>query len=449
MDQANDNEVLCELKHVSHEFILPNGNPLRVLSDINLTVKKHEIIALLGPSGCGKSTILRILAGLIQPTEGEVFYHGEKMKGQNPGAALVFQSFALYPWMTVLQNVEIVLKAAGLPPAEIGARALTTIKMVGLAGSEEAYPRELSGGMKQRVGMARALSVNPEILFMDEPFSQIDALTAEGLRAEVIDLLAAKDKNPSSVLMVSHDIKEVVFMADRIVVLSANPGKVRTIVENTLKRPRDYRSPEVLKLVDHLHDIITGSELPDAPEQPAQSDVASVPGAAGAAASIQTMELLPDVTANEIVGLLEYLDARGGSEDVFKISADTAHEFGRMMTVVKAAELLEFVDTPKRLVVMDIEGQRFVKAGPDERKAIWRAQLVKLRLFAEIVALIRRQHRKDIDRDLVLETIVLRMPFENYEKVFDTVVRWGRFGDLLAYDEASERLWLQQEGHEH
>ena len=442
MDQANDNEVLCEIKHVSHQFILPNGNPLRVLSDINLTVKKHEIIALLGPSGCGKSTILRILAGLIQPTEGEVFYHGEKMLGQNPGAALVFQSFALYPWMTVLQNIEIVLKAAGLPTAEINARALTTIKLVGLAGSEEAYPRELSGGMKQRVGMARALSVNPEILFMDEPFSQIDALTAEGLRAEVIDLLANKDKNPSSVLMVSHDIKEVVFMADRIVVLSANPGKVRTIVENKLKRPRDYRSAEVLKLVDHLHDIITGSELPDSPEQPAQ------PALPGVAASVMPIELLPDVTANEIVGLLEYLDARGGSEDVFKISADTAHEFGRMMTVVKAAELLEFVDTPKRQVVMDTAGQRFVKAAPEERKAIWRAQLVKLRLFAEIVALIHRQPGKAIDRDLVLETIVLRMPYENYEKVFDTVVRWGRFGDLLAYDESSERLWLQQEGHE-
>ncbi len=164
---------------VSHEFVLPNGNPLRVLEDITLSVKKNEIIALLGPSGCGKSTILRILAGLIKPTKGEVLYHGEPMPGQNPGAAIVFQGAALYPWMTVLQNIEIVLKAKGMGDAQIAERAPKTISLVGLAGFEEAYPRELSGGMKQRVGMARALSVDPEILFMDEPFSQVDALTAE------------------------------------------------------------------------------------------------------------------------------------------------------------------------------------------------------------------------------------------------------------------------------
>ncbi len=289
-------EVLCEARGVSHEFTLPNGKPLRVLEDVGLTIRPREIVALLGPSGCGKSTILRILAGLIQPTHGEVFYHGKPLTGLNPGVAIVFQSFALFPWMTVTQNVQTVLEAAGVPRTDMVRRAEASIRLVGLGGFEDAYPRELSGGMKQRVGMARALSVNPEILFLDEPFSQVDALTAESLRAEVIDIWTRQEHNLSSALMVSHDIKEVVYMADRIVVLGANPGQVRTIMENSLPRPRDYRTPQFLRLVDQLHDLITGHELPDV--------------APGAARPAGVIEPLPTATISEIIGLLEYLDAR-------------------------------------------------------------------------------------------------------------------------------------------
>jgi NitT/TauT family transport system ATP-binding protein len=228
--------------------------------------------------------------------------------------------------------------------------------------------------------------------------------------------------------MVSHDIKEVVYMADRIIILGANPGRIRTVVENRLPRPRDYRSPDVLHLVDHLHDIITHSELPDAP----------TPGPS------VTYEPLPDVSSSEIVGLLEYLDARGGRDDVFRISADTHREFGRVITIVKAAELLDLVDTPKRLVVLDSAGQRFVKAGPRERKEIWREQLLKVRLFRDMYEAIRRQPRHTLDREIVLETIVLNMPQEKYEKVFETFIRWARFGDLFAYDESRETISLQQ-----
>src|SRR5438552_4840484 len=263
--EATATETLCETRNVSHDFVMPNGAKLRVLEDISVVIKPSEVVALLGPSGCGKSTILRIMAGLIQPTQGDVIYRGEKVRGLTPGVAIVFQSFALYPWMTVTENIEVVLRAAGLPPEEIRERAERAIRTVGLTGFEEAYPRELSGGMKQRLGIARALSVNPEILFMDEPFSHVDALTAEGLRAEVIDLWAPTNSNPSSILMVSHDIKEVVYMADRIIVLSSHPGRVRTIVQNPLPRPRDQRSPQFDKLVDYLHEIITGAELPDVP----------------------------------------------------------------------------------------------------------------------------------------------------------------------------------------
>jgi NitT/TauT family transport system ATP-binding protein len=427
LDLANP-PPLCGLEGVSHYFDLPSGQRLQVLEDINLQIRPGEVVALLGPSGCGKSTILRILAGLIRPARGTVRAHGEVLDELNPAVAIVFQSFALMPWMTVTENVRAVLVAARLPEEEIERRAAEAIRLVGLAGFEEAYPRELSGGMKQRVGMARALSLRPEVLFMDEPFSQVDALTAESLRAELLDIWAARERNPSSILLVSHDIKEVAYMADRIVVLSANPGRVRTIVENTLPRPRDYRSREVLALVDRLTDLITGHELPD------------VPPAAGPPPSA---EVLPDAQASEVVGLLEYLDARDGREDVFRIAGDTNREFGRVLNIVKAAEMLDLVDTPKRLAVFTPEGRAFVRCGPDERKVIWRRKLLDLRIFADVRDALQEDPTHKLPKDFVLETIVLRMPAEDYERMFSIWIGWARYGDLFAYDEDEETVSLQ------
>lgn len=419
---------LCELRRVRHDFALPNGTPRTVLEDIDVAIRPGEVVALLGPSGCGKSTILRILAGLLRPTSGEVLYHGEPLTGLNPGVAMVFQSFALYPWMTVKGNIEIVLAAKGLARDDIEDRVGAAVRMVGLSGAEEAYPRELSGGMKQRVGMARALSTRPEMLFMDEPFSQVDALTAEALRAEVLDIWAEKSQAISSILMVSHDIKEVAYMADRIVVLSANPGRVRTVVDNRLPRPRDYRSPDVLRLVDQLHDIITGVEMPDAPPDSIPEEHAG-------------FEPLPDAATSGLVGLLEYLDARGGREDIFRIAADTNAEFGAVITIVKAGEMLDFLDTPRRVVVLEPEGERFVKASPMERKVIFRQHLLELRLFQEVRAMIEREG--PVHRDAVVELVHREMPHENYERTFTTLVRWARFADLFAYDEGSEMLEMQ------
>jgi NitT/TauT family transport system ATP-binding protein len=293
--------------------------------------------------------------------------------------------------------------------------------MVGLAGFEEAYPRELSGGMKQRVGLARALSLRPEVLFMDEPFSQVDALTAEAMRAEILDIWAAHHQNPSSLLLVSHDIKEVVTMADRIVVLSANPGRVRTVMEVPLPRPRDARSSDVAALVDRLHDLITGHELPDLPPAPE--------------AAAPLLEILPAAPASEVVGLLEWLDARGGQDDIFRIAAETAREFGHVVTLVKAAELLELVDTPKRLAVLTPVGKQFTAADPHARKAIWRSRLLELRLFSDVRDALAAAPDHRLPRDFVLETIVLRMPAEDFEKIFEIWVGWARYGDLFAYDE--------------
>jgi NitT/TauT family transport system ATP-binding protein len=416
---------LLALEGVSHSFVLPSGHRLEVLRDVSVEVRAGEVVALLGPSGCGKSTILRILAGLIRPTSGVVRSRGAPLDDLAPGVAIVFQGFALFPWMTVQENVRAVLAAAELPDDQASARGSEAIRMVGLAGFEEAYPRELSGGMKQRVGMARALSLRPEALFMDEPFSQVDALTAEALRAEILDIWAAHHQNPSSLLLVSHDIREVVTMADRIVVLSANPGRVRTVVENPLPRPRDARSQEVLAMVDRLHDLITRHELPDLPEP---TEVA-VPA---------PVEILPAAPATEVVGLLEWLDARGGQDDVFRIAAETGREFGHVLTLVKAAELLDLVDTPRRLAVLTPLGRRFTAADPHARKAIWRERLLTLRLFTDVRDALSAAPGHQLPRDFVLETIVLRMPAEDYERVFDVWIGWARYGDLFAYDQTEE-----------
>jgi NitT/TauT family transport system ATP-binding protein len=427
--EAKTDSKLIEVKNVFQEFALPNGKSLKVLADVSLCINKREVVALLGPSGCGKSTLLRILAGLIPPTKGDVFYHDQPLHDLNTGVSIVFQSFALFPWMTVAENIQTALKSRGFPANEIEDRAQKAIQMVGLVGFEETYPRELSGGMKQRVGIARALSVDPEILFMDEPFSHVDALTAESLRAEVIDIWAAHDKNPSSVLMVSHDISEVVYMADRIVVLGTNPGHILKIVENPLPRPRDYRGTDFNKLVDQLHDIITGHEIPDVPEPVLQPN------------ELPPAESLPSVSPSEIVGILEYLDARGGKEDVFRIATETDKEFGSILQVVKAAELLDFVDTPKRLVVLTPDGQRFVKATSQERQNIWRDQLLKLRLFKQVNDMLAKHPRAKLDAELVQEVIILNLPSENFEKTFETFIHWTHYGNLFAYDEDTRKIF--------
>jgi NitT/TauT family transport system ATP-binding protein len=420
-------DPILELRGVSMDFPQPRGGTRRVLEGIDVAIYPEEVVALLGPSGSGKSTILRILAGLTKATRGEVRYRGTPTTGINPQIGFVFQSFALFPWMTVQENIEAALVARGTSPEETKARAERVIRLVGLAGSEEAYPRELSGGMKQRVGMARALSLEPELLFMDEPFSQVDALTAESLRAEVLDIWAVKERNPRSILMVSHDIKEVAYMADRVVVLDANPGRVRTVIRNDLPRPRDYRSAGLQLMVDRLHDIITGMEMPDVP-----------------APAAVTFEPIPDAGAGEVIGLLEYLDARGGREDVFRIAAETDREFGALINVVNAAELLDFVTTPKRTVVLAPLGERFVRASLVDRKAIWRDQILELRLFQQVRDAILRNERKQTTKEFVLETVVVMMPQEDYEKVFQRLVGWARYGDLFAYDDDTETLSLQE-----
>jgi len=401
---AESTRVLCEARNISQDFTLPNGQQLRVLEHVGVTVGASEVVALAG-------TVRQRQVDDSADARGA--HHPDAWRGvlpQPPAARFKSRGrdripeFRAVPWMTVTENVRVVLEVLRLSRQEIAERTERGITRVGLGGFEKAYPRELSGGMKQRVGMARALAVEPEILFMDEPFSQVDALTAETLRAEVLDIWSAKERSLSSILMVSHDIKEVVFMADRIIVLGgAHPAQVRKVVQNDLPRPRDYRAPEFLQLVDRLHDIITGSELPDVAAGPAPRE----PG---------FLEPIPSVSAVEIIGFLELLAMRDGKEDVFRIAGAANKEFGHVIAVVKAAEMLNFVDTPKSTVILEPLGKRFVLASAEDRKAIWREQLLTLSLFKEIHDVLQRQRKHRIDRDFILETIVIRLPQENYEQ---------------------------------
>ncbi len=419
---------LFEARHVFKDYLMPNKRALRVLEDISLSIDRNEVVALLGPSGCGKSTLLRILAGLTPASSGEIFHRGKPVSGIEQGTAIVFQSFALFPWMTIVRNIEVALEAMGVPKVELRTRTEKAVRLVGLRGFEEAYPRELSGGMKQRVGIARAISVNPEILFMDEPFSQVDSLTAETLRADVIDIWSAASNDMSSILMVSHDVTEVVYMADRIAVLSAAPGRIRSVVHNDLPRPRDYRSGAFQAMVERLHDAIAGHELPDSPVAPGRA---------------RGLEVIPDVSPNEIVGLLEYLQEHASGEDIFQIATQTHREFGLLIAIVRAAEILDLADTPGRMVVLTATGREFVGSDQEKRKAIWQRQLLELGLYRLVNNLLIASRDSGIGADRIKEIISHRIPQEDPEQVFNSFITWGRFGNLYAYDESSKKVQLQ------
>jgi NitT/TauT family transport system ATP-binding protein len=282
--------------------------------------------------------------------------------------------------------------------------------------------------MKQRVGMARALAVDPEVLLMDEPFSQVDALTAQALRAEVLDIWDDRERNPSSILMVSHDIAEVAYMADRIVVLSANPGRIRTVVDNDLPRPRDTRSPDFTWLLDHLHDIVTSAELPDVTIT-----------AASPAVPVYVLEPLPAAQTADILGLLEYLDAQKGACDLFQLASDTQQSFVEVLVTVKGAEMLGFVDTPQRLVRLTLLGQRFVRADMEERKGLWRAELLKLGLVRALRQMVE-VNGGELSREQAEAEIQQRLPREDASRTFDTLVNWARFGGLFTYRESAQAL---------
>jgi len=425
-------EPLAELRGVSKSFA-SDGRERLVLSDVSVAIPSGRVVAVLGPSGCGKSTLLRILAGLIPPSSGEVLCHGRPLRGLHPGAAIVFQSFALYPWLTVADNVRVGVSHQALPPAEEADRIRRAVELVGLGGFEEAYPKELSGGMKQRVGIARALVGGPELLCMDEPFSALDVLTAEALRSEVYGLWSQGSMGLKSMLLITHLIEEAVFLADHILIMSANPGSVTQVVTNTLPHPREYRDPAFLELVDEIHSVITQIHLPDEHR----------PGAA--ALGGLRMEPVPDVSVNEITGLLEIIHDQGDRIDLFKLAARLRLDLGRSILVVKAAELLDLVHTPKQDVVLTTIGREFIASPESVRKRIFNRQLRRIPTFAVLVERLQRLPESRLAAPTVQEDLAIHVPQEPTQSLFDAIVTWGRYGELLGYDPDTDELYLDTE----
>src|SRR6202041_1392627 len=334
-------------------YLQPDGNRIEVIAPVDLDVEPGKIITLLGPSGCGKSTLLRILTGLSKPSSGEVLWHGKPITSQNAGVAIVFQSFALFPWLTVLDNVEAPLEARGVAAMERHKRALRILDTVGLDGFESAYPKELSGGMKQRVGFARALVVEPEVLFMDEPFSALDVLTAENLRGELLELWLSKKMPTKAIFIVTHNIEEAVLLADRVIVLGRNPAWVRADFPIELPHPRDRKARQFVDLVDYIYTIMTQPQL-----------AVPLPGSGAAAERTvrQKYQMIPHARVGGIAGLLELLQDRGGKEYLHRLSEVLKMDAEDLLPIIEGSVLLGFATLEGGDVQLNAEGTQFEEA---------------------------------------------------------------------------------------
>jgi len=430
-------QPLIELRHVSHEYFVTKSENDLVLSDVNLTVSEHETVVLLGPSGCGKSTLERVMAGLITPTRGEVLYKGKRLVGVSPGVSMVFQNFALFPWLTVRGNV--LLPVGHLPEEEQQSRLDKVLQTVGLGAYEYAYPRELSGGMKQRVGIARALIADPEVLAMDEPFSALDVLTAETLRNEIGRLLADPNHPLRTMVMVTHNIVEAVYFATRIVVMAANPGRIDVIVPNALPYPRDTDDPEFKKIVEQLHGILTHTAMPDT--VPADANKVVTTQMADNRRRIAPVSL-PYVNAAEVLGLMSLLG--DAPQDLFDLAEKFGREFGAVVRIVKAAELLGFVQTPGQDVEITALGRELVGSSTVDQKRIVREQLMKLKIFELLVRLIRVQEDQCLASEELARELQAALPHEKQKPLFRTLLSWGRYAEIISLDQRKHVIRLYE-----
>jgi NitT/TauT family transport system ATP-binding protein len=425
---------ILSARHLTKVFATPEGGTLRVLDDIDLNLREGEVVALLGRSGSGKSTLLRCLIGLITPTDGEVRYRNRPVPGPLPGMAMVFQSFALFPWLTVQQNVEMGLEVQGVPAVERARRALEAIDLIGLDGFESAFPKELSGGMRQRVGVARALVTNPDVLLMDEPFSALDVLTAENLRSELLELWQQRRIPTRAILLVTHNIEEAVLMADRILVLAANPGRIRAEVTVPLGRPRDREAPEFRALVERIYAIMTTPTLPTPAATP-DADRASI------------AYRLPAASIEALGGLIEQV-ARGpdrGRDDLPRLAEDMQLDVDDLFTLTDAAELLGFARVQEGDITLLPPGFVFAAGDIQVQKGVFREQLLA---HAPLVGHIRRVLETRPDHQAPEERFVREledyMSTEDAENVLATAIDWGRYAELFAYDYNAGVLSLEE-----
>ncbi len=436
-------EAIIEAKKVEKVYGKPGESRIQVIAPTDLAVYPGEILALLGPSGSGKSTLLRILTGLSKPSAGEVLWHGKPLDGPCPNVSIVFQSFALFPWLTVLDNVQAPLKARGASPHERMKRSLRTLDSVGLDGFETAFPKELSGGMKQRVGFARALVVEPEVLFMDEPFSALDVLTAENLRSELLELWEGKKMPTRAVFIVTHNIEEAVSLADRVIVLGKNPGRIRTDFRVPIPRPRDRKDPRFLQIVDYIYRVLT---QPDAnPEfQPAQTAAA-----AGGEEKPQTYSMLPHARSGGMAGLLELLLDRGGRDDIYRLADELAFEIDDLLPIVEASNMVGFITVKEGDVEVTEDGRRFAEADILGRKEIFRTAAMRVPLIRQIVRGLERKSDHSLPEEFFRDMLEEHFSEQETDRQLETAVNWGRYAELFDRDAATGRFYISEEGHNH
>ncbi|HVT61574.1 MAG TPA: nitrate/sulfonate/bicarbonate ABC transporter ATP-binding protein [Thermoanaerobaculia bacterium] len=430
-------EPIVEAREVEKSYLQPEGNQIEVIAPTNLAIYPESFVALLGPSGSGKSTMLRILTGLIPPSAGEVRWHDGPLSGLLPNVAIVFQNFALFPWLTVLENVEAPLAAMGQHAIERRKRAIKMLDTVGLDGFETAYPKELSGGMKQRVGFARALVVEPDVLFMDEPFSALDVLTAENLRGELLELWTSKKMPTRAIFMVTHNIEEAVLLADRIVVLGRNPGRIRADLAVDLPRPRDRKSARFLELVDHIYKVLTQPDVEHAPP--------SGPRAPRTAPSYPAYPMLPHARPGGIAGLLEILIDRGGKDDLFHLADELVMEVGDLLPIIEASSLLQFIHVQEGDVEVTPEGKAFAEADILTRKSLFKeAALKHVTLLRQISNALRAKSDGTLPDDFFSDILDEHFSQDEAERQLQTAINWGRYAEIFDYDAKSGRLHLTE-----
>jgi NitT/TauT family transport system ATP-binding protein len=426
---TENREILLHLNQVTRAYGQKDRRFIAV-ENINLDIHTGEFVALLGPSGCGKSTLLRMITGLIAPTSGQVIYRGKPVQGVNPYATMVFQSFALYPWLDVLDNVALALEARGEVLDQRRKTAERLVDLVGMDGFESAYPRELSGGMRQKVGFARALAVEPELLCLDEPFSALDVLSAEALRGELMELWTGGQLTIKAVLMVSHNIEEAIFMADRIVVMGTQPGHIVTEFIVDLPHPRNRKDAAFEALVDRIYGAIAGHTEPEAKE------IGTAPGTPG------PTRVLPTSSVPALAGMLEHINQGQGRHDLYKLDDELGVEMDVLLQTVEMAEMLGFAEVESGDIQITPLGQTFAEASILTRKEIFANRVRRLPMIQWVMNMLNAAADKSLPWKVFHMALSLEFPADIAERQLDVAISWGRYAELVDYDDRDEILSL-------
>lgn len=426
-------DTLLKLEHI-YQYYGSGTRRFLAVEDVNLSLSEGEFVALLGPSGCGKSTLLRIVAGLQPASQGTVLYRGKPLQGVNPHASIVFQTFALFPWLSVIENVSLALKVRGIGEPERTRLAEELLDRVGLDGFENAYPRELSGGMRQKVGFARAMAVEPELLCLDEPFSALDVLSAESLRGELLELWTEGKIPTKAILMVSHNIEEVIFMADRIVVMDKEPGRIIAEHRIELPHPRQRKSPAFQDQVDQVYAILAGQTRSE------KEELGSAPGEAG-----RTRQL-PEIAISDLAGLLEHLaESERPKHDIYVLDSELGIDPDHLLRLTETAELLGFAAIAKGDIELTPLGQTFAEASILARKEIFATRVRRLPMMRWLLNMLRAADKHQLKWEVIETALSLEFPPDVARSQIETLIHWGRYAELLSYDDDEEVISLEIE----